>query len=586
MDVVSTETCHFDGVNIIFMGLNIFSIVVVITYNFCQLYKLNFYICKSSGISPGLLTIAKSFRSLATVFILSWIIYYFYGIYSIIYPSLLQIENCMICAMIDFVSLTIVISGSFVLTIIGIECSKLMQHLKDDSQHLIISGSPFILFFLKLYAFSTFGTSQLFFWVWLLDSPCDGYPSQQYTSYSTTMTICNCCSSILAMILWFQCHAYTRKLIVFHNSIQRSLENYSLALATRHASEIESFWKKWFLLSRQYWRKYKFWNQNIFIIVTSTITLISVYAHLNDMNDSDDIDATVLFFYIAIPCFAIIFISISSMIMYKWHGGCNRFCLFFISNDNKFRFLCMIKTFLLFAKQLLIYQIESIGWKWALRILSVLSLITLSTITYGFDWNFTKQIGNMKHAKLFYITYGVSYLVTNISTAVVVISSLFPTAGQQYYFMVLLPFLFLVVSKLYNNEYARYMDDVNNRLLKHFDPKQFPTNTISLYYFQTVVVVMSSVTFIILILFHRDSRYYQPDEIEQYNVDVTLQQIFVIIMICNGFCILYILNGQQHETEYIRNGIPMFYEKLEDSHAESIPLHNTRSKSAFESDNN
>eukprot|EP01084_Bolivina_argentea_P227772 384742_1 len=184
---------------------------------------------------------------------------------------------------------------------------------------------------------------------------------------------------------------------------------------------------KTFYWFRQWWVKYKFWNQNFVIIISSSITVgallyqwIPLQTACGNLNYDEDgniiytkncdwkrwdkwVDISHELSFIGVTCGCITFASISSMIFHKWQCCV---CLTFFQADNKFRVLCFSKTLLLLIKQQLISQTTNNIWKRLLQILSVVSLLTIAIITWSFDYGFIRKLNNIKHWKCIYITYG------------------------------------------------------------------------------------------------------------------------------------------------------------------------------------
>eukprot|EP00483_Globobulimina_turgida_P004617 UN04626 len=208
-------------------------------------------------------------------------------------------------------------------------------------------------------------------------------------------------------------------------------------------------------------------------------------------------------FVVGLICGFIILASITSILILK-SRYCECFCSVFITPDNKFRLLCIVKTTLLLFKQILITQLIKYPiWQWVFGILSVVSLFTIMTLTYAFDKDSINDIISNKRAELFYITYGVSYIITNLSASLIVISSLFYIPKDSIETLIM-PFTFLYFTKLYNNEYSRFKEQRKREFKRDIDKKQLPTSIQTLYYFQCVVVMMSLMTFVVLILFQTE----------------------------------------------------------------------------------
>eukprot|EP01084_Bolivina_argentea_P108896 194633_1 len=208
---------------------------------------------------------------------------------------------------------------------------------------------------------------------------------------------------VLAIVLWFQCHILTRKLLILSNSLQPQLNS-----ATQPTETVPSGCKLYDVI-KSFWTQHKFWNQYFFIIASAIVTMITLAIHVAEAGN--DMDSIYFQMFVFIPiCTFIIIVSILSMIIHKYKCIC---CLRFISTDNKLRLICFSKTVLLLFKLLLLNSLadSESTLEWILRVLSTVSLITLGTVTYAFDWNFIQKLSKMRYAKAFFCSTFVDCLL-------------------------------------------------------------------------------------------------------------------------------------------------------------------------------
>eukprot|EP01084_Bolivina_argentea_P253000 424865_1 len=553
------NNCTLDWFNVFAMVLNILVSSSSIIRNIYLLYTLlhNSFQGSATGMK-----LHKSFVWLFMIFTISWTSCY-------IQTKITLIYNIIDCPILQdgFLSNVSTVCGIVPFIVIGIEYFNANNAISVTQLDSIFAAMPFILFNLKFYSLFV---SAISIYELSMDSVNyaafrdDSYwwdywdvsiSSEAVRIYFGTVISFSSISLLCGIILWFQIHSYTKQLLVYHvqhTQITTSISNSNGRLNT------ESRRAKFYNCYNRYksvWKRYKFWNQNYMIIATSTVAIFGAWIHWlqhETYNTGDQLTA------VGVICGSIIFFSISSMCIYKFQCCC---CLLFVSADNKFRLLCVVKTTLLLVKQFLIYQIDTNIWKWVFRILSILSLISIAIITYAFDHVFVKELTHMKHAKLFYITYGVSYFVTNISTAVIVIASLYQIPRDDQVTIVI-PFLFLYFSKLYNNEYSRYKEYIKGKLRNEVDNKQLPCTIASLYHVQQVVVMMSSMTLVVLLLANRTNILGNSGNVG-HRFDLVIQMVFSAIIILNGIVILYILKDENNDIEHVDNIADLYIQHVD-----------------------
>eukprot|EP01084_Bolivina_argentea_P295331 508410_1 len=166
-------------------------------------------------------------------------------------------------------------------------------------------------------------------------------------------------NSVLTIIIWFGCNIFSNKLLVYYNNVNsmNSCRLLHISDPQQAPNLHNNLCCKAYTKFKIFWKKYKFLNQNLMVITTSIIAIIGAAWHLEESKHSqtkfDDLYlAQTQLVVIGAICGFIIIVAISSMILHKYQ--CN-WCLVILSYDNKFRFLCIVKTTLILIKQILIY---------------------------------------------------------------------------------------------------------------------------------------------------------------------------------------------------------------------------------------
>eukprot|EP01084_Bolivina_argentea_P184233 317787_1 len=215
----------------------------------------------------------------------------------------------------------------------------------------------------------------------------------------------------------------------------------------------------------KYWRRHSFWVQNLILIMSCSITCICVGIEVNKLFFAKDAKMTVNDIIIVTLLISFIIsisvcgVCLSVITVFLEYFGKHKIKQWY-SSDKDFRGMCLIKTVLFQIKQPLIWYFNHSVWSYVFRVLSFLTLLTIAYLTY--NNKFIKlSILPIKYPKLFMFGYIISYVLTNLcSSLIVIIGILFTQNGEIYehnqyinwFNIVYLPFLWLYVTKLFNNE--------------------------------------------------------------------------------------------------------------------------------------
>ena len=306
--------------------------------------------------------------------------------------------------------------------------------------------------------------------------------------------------------------------------------------------------------AKQFWENKKFLAQNMMIIMNCIITFLGVFVSYLKEKENDEYErALIKMENIGICCGVIILTSIWSMLIRKFKCRCSTW----LPLDSDFRFLCLEKTTLLLLRQMVVSETPSHNlWSLVFTILSMFSLFSIATITWAFDHRFidTMISRGVRHAKLIYLSYGCSYLASNLSASIIVVCNLVKMHNDSRVQRVLFPFVFLFFTKLYSNEFARYKDHLQSEEKKHiinhsddvpaqtpsasFNP-QNPRHCNNWVPIQCIVVQMSSLLLVCWIV----APLTDVNSVFQWDPDLfTITQLLLtIIVFINGLITLYAL---------------------------------------------
>ena len=294
---------------------------------------------------------------------------------------------------------------------------------------------------------------------------------------------------------------------------------------------------------RDIWKKHKYWMNNLIITGSCSCTIFGAAKHWNSVDPRDGAALGGLFLVFVFAGFALL-CSIISMIMVRCIGGI-KYIDIIIAHDNRFRLICFAKTALLIVKQVLVMILSEWIWTTVYSILYAISLCTLAYITFGIDGKFirlTSILPNLDGKKL-YQTYLISYIVTCLSSALTLITSILyfdcqnrvwtdPT--QKFAICIIFgPFTWITFAKLYNNEFTRFKSDITILSKNEAGLNTIPSTPRSLYHFQYSVTV-SSISMIFGMIFWSFIYVIEDDPRNQFLIIFVLQMIFACIIFVNS----------------------------------------------------
>ena len=338
-------------------------------------------------------------------------------------------------------------------------------------------------------------------------------------------------------------------------SIQKTVSNPDFAL---DPNEI------WNCKVAKLWKRYRFWCQNGLIITIAFATIITAIVHQVQYPDALSIFNMTYIWGIGL---ALILISTLSMFIFYFRPTS---CFYIISSDNKFRLLTVMTTILILLTLMLINELTEQKWKIIFGLLSCLDLIVLMVISFGFGYNFYKQLIRIRYKKFFYSIYIISYITTNICTFYIVFNNVFHLGASQYinddnidwsdsklWLFCVFPFIWIMCAQLFNNEYAKFKRDKEQQLTGLHDVKQFGTTVKSLYYFIKMVNITSFSTLVIYFIY-----LLYLDDKDFYNYFIIIYMFFTLIIFINSCVGLHILGINSRYNDSVQNTIVDMYQRF------------------------
>lgn len=264
--------------------------------------------------------------------------------------------------------------------------------------------------------------------------------------------------------------------------------------------------------------RHTFWFRHSLLIITCLLTIITAYIKYQLENDTNvQRYALTTIIAAALP----IILSIYSVVTEYNNEFCKcrkqSHCL---SSDVKYRGIIFTKTLLFMLKNYLIEFSgpDLLGYSFA--VLSFSTLLFIAIMTWAVKSRVLKKLP-VKNPNIFRITYLISYIICKISSFFVVVNSFINCTYipcTSFIGNVVLPFLWIFWSKLYNNEVARFTSElrrtnaVNNGIISYDHDatknvnkicgrsiiiESFPSTIGSLYQLQCMIIIGSFMTLLI-----------------------------------------------------------------------------------------
>ena len=449
---------------------------------------------------------------------------------------------------------------AYLFSIIGDECNVIMKgitkpdeeaasYLPSSMQH--VHGASYILFMIKIDIFMNIPLAIIMCW--------EGNVFSSYSFYPFFIIII-----IINMYAWGIINRLSKLFekgvtdinieglsksinIDKHNSINHPLLIDDNWANTRKQEEKTGKFvriKSGISIGKNLWQKYKYWMNKLVILISCICTIYGA-SHVPFIGS-----------YIIIGmASAALLATIISIIIEKCRFGMIYYIAIIIPYDNRYRFLCMTKTVMVICKQMLIMGLSQKTWATIYSVLCGISFCAVAYITYGIDRNFRElsmiiNVFTNINLKRLYQTYLVSYIVTCVSTILILITGvLYFNVSQDgdgdenvdvfATLSVFGPFVWITFGKLYNNEFVRFKADIEILAKKEEKLKVIPSTPRSLFHFQNSVIITSMSTIVWFIYVKSMLDVDSNDAVlRKFECIFVIQLLFAGVVFVNGVFVL------------------------------------------------